>query len=407
MAAVVTDMYNPIILTEAVQGVFSGAKAFMGSRLTALGIALVEGTMPEGGQEAIGTTIKVPRFGTIGEFANNPDGSALTPGGIKMASEDCTITRDSLGFEVSRWAQGNGALFPNGSGNPYDEAANQIMEAAQRAMDKRLIDAAMASGVFVKSVYSTSAPGYMNWDLCVDAKFDGWGDEQEDVAALLCHSQTHKDLMKLKDSTGRPLLLTSQADGELDRFCGLPVVVSDRLPLTGSTMGTVTSSGTSPPVMTITGTPLGPWRLHVDALASHASTITVRFSTDNGNTWSAAITVADDGVPVALTDTAADSLVGVNGATGISVAFASGTFNVDNLWTSNCVMKTKSLLLKKKALAFWYNRAALALETDKNIRSHTNEAAMHLYGAAHRYARRPGSTKAGVVQIEHNVSSFV
>jgi hypothetical protein len=402
----VSDVFQPEILTEAVQGVFGQKTAFMGSRLAGLGAVVVEGSMPEGGPNAIGVTVKVPYFGVIGEFANNPDGSAVTPGKIQQTSESATVTRDSLAFEVSRWAQGNAAVDPN-VGDPYEECARQIMVAAERAMDKRIITSAAATGVYLKDVYSSTAPVTISWDLVVDAKAEGWGDENEDVVAMLCHSQTHKDMLKLKDGAGRPLLIESQIEGgPVDRFCGLPVVISDRVPLTGSTMGAVVSSGTTPPVATLTGTPLGAWKLVIDCMLSHASDTLIRFSTDNGNTWSANIAATDSGTPVALTDTAVDSLVGVNGATGISVAFAAGTFNADNLWTSTASLKTTSMLLKRRALAFWYNKNALGMKTDQNITADTNIAAMHLYGAAHRYRRVAGGTKPGVVQLTHNVSGY-
>jgi hypothetical protein len=399
MGTIITDVFNPEILTETVQGAMAQAAAFMGAKMKATGVAVVEGTMPEGGPDAIGTTIKVPYFGTIGSFVDNPDGSALTPGGLKQIKEDCVISRDSLGFEISRWAQGNAAVNPN-VGDPYEEA--------ERAIDKRLISAASASGVYVKDVYSTSAPKYLDWDLCVDAKFDGWGDEQDDIAALLVHSQAHKDLLKLKDSTGRPLLISSQNEGgPLDRFCGVPVIVSDQVPVTGSTMGAVTSSGTSPPVMTITGTPKGAYKLQVDCTLGGAhQTAQYRFSVDGGNIWSDTITTLAAAAVQPLNDPATDSRIGVKGVTGLSVAFAAGTFNADNLWTSNAGLKVQSLLLKRRSLAFWYNRKALALETDKNIRSHSNEAAMHLYGAAHRYRRMARGTKPGVIQIVHNVTGY-
>jgi hypothetical protein len=402
----VSDVFQPEILTEAVQGVFGQKTAFMGSRLAALGAVVVEGTMPEGGPDAIGVTVKVPYFGTLGEFVNNPDGSSITPSKIAQTSENATVTRDSLAFEVSRWAQGNAAVNPN-VGDPYEESARQAMVAAERAMDKRIITAASASGVFIKDVYSATAPVTISWDLVVDAKTEGWGDEQDDIVAMLVHSHTHKDMLKLKDGAGRPLLIESQVGGgPVDRFCGLPVVISDRVPVTGSTMSAVVSSGTTPPVATLAGTPLGTWKLHIDCMLSHASATEIRFSTDGGNTWSANIAAADDGVPVALIDTATDSLVGVNGKTGLTVAFAAGTFNSDNLWTATTSLKTMSLILKRRALAFWYNRNALAMETDKDIKAHTNLGAMHLYAAAHRYRRLPGGTKAGVVQLVHNVSGY-
>lgn len=404
---IITDVYNPEILQDYVQAAFAQKTAFMGSRMASLGIVIVNPTMPEGGPDAIGKTVTVPYFGTLGEFVDNPDGSAITPQKVQQTTEQATVTRDSLGFSVSRWAQGNASVNP-AVGNPYDESVRQIMVAAERAMDKRVVTAAAAAGVYVKDVYNATTPGFLNWDLCVDAKFDGWGDEQEDIAAILVHSQTHKDLMKLKDSTGRNLLLSSQQDGVLDRFCGVPIVVSDRTPITGSTMGTVTATGTSPPVLTITGTPLGAFRLVIDCVVGGAhQTATYRFSTDGGNIWSANIVTPAAATPQVLVDTAIDSRVGVNGATGLSVAFAAGTFNADNLWTSSTSLKTMSMLLKRSSLTFWYASRHLTLETDKDIRAHVDEGAMHLYGAAHRYRRLgPGSTKPGVVQIVHNVSGF-
>lgn len=403
-----TDVFNPETLVEAVQGAFSQKTAFMGSPLASLGIVTIKGQMPIGGPGAIGKTITVPYFGVLGEFVNNPDGTAISPQKISQTTETNTVARDSMAFQVSAWAQGNAAVNPN-VGDPYEECARQIVVQAQRAIDKRIITAASASGVYVKDVYSSSVPVTMSWDLCLDAKFQGWGDEQDDVAAILVHSQTHKDMLKLKDTTGRPLLLESQQyGGPLDRFAGLYVVVSDRAPITGSAMGAVSSSGTAPPVATLTGTPLGAWQLQLDCVVGGAhGTATYRFSTDGGNNWSANVTTnATPGTAVALTDTAIDSLVGVNGATGVSVAFAAGTFNADNLYTSTASLKATSLLLKKSALAFWYSDQHLTLKTAEDVTADTDIAAMHLYGVAHRYRRVPTGTKAGVVQIVHNVSGF-
>jgi len=51
--------------------------------------------------------------------------------------------------------------------------------------------------------------------------------------------------------------------------------------------------------------------------------------------------VSDDGVPVALIDPAVDSPVGDNGQTGLTVAFAEGTFNTDNLWTAKTLCSSR------------------------------------------------------------------
>lgn len=389
------------ILTETVQGVFGQKTAFMGSTLVSAGAVIVDGTMPNAGPNFIGNEITVPYFGTMGEFEANADGSSLTPKSISMTNEKATISRDSLGFEVSRWAQFSGPM----DRDPYEECADQIQVAATRAMDRRIITAAMTTPL-IHDVYSASTPQNISFDVVADARAK-WGDENDNVVAMIAHSRTVTDLRKLKDGEGRPLLLESFRDNDVPRFCGLPIVESDRAPLTGSTMGTVSSSGTSPPVATLAGEPLGPWNLVIDCVLGGAhATATIRFSTDGGNTWSATLTTLGVGVALALTDTATDSLVGVNGRTGVTVAFAAGTFNADNQWTSTAQLKVRTLIVKRRALSFWYNRSALAMETDKNIRAHTDEAAMHLYAAAHRYRRVSYGTKPGVIAIAHNVTSY-
>src|SRR5690606_39587947 len=107
---IISDVFNPEILTDAVQAEFGQKTAFMGSQLTSLGVCLVEGTMPECGEDAIGTEITVPYFGILGEFVNNPDGSGGSPSSLRQTSEKATVTRDSLGFSVSRWARGTASV---------------------------------------------------------------------------------------------------------------------------------------------------------------------------------------------------------------------------------------------------------------------------------------------------------
>lgn len=393
-----SDILIPEIFTDAVQAEFAQKNAFKGSMLVATGAAVVDGSFP-GGADAIGNEVEVPYFGTMGEFEENiADGTAATPKKIQQTSEKATVVRDTLAFEVTRW--GKNAK----GGDSYSEAAQQVVKAAQRAMDKRLITAACAAGGLVKSVYSSSSPQNLNYDVMVDAKML-WNDEQEDVVAMIVHSKALADLYKLRDAAGRPLL-SDPKDGELPRFMGVPVGASDRLPLTGSAMGAVTSAGTTPPVVTLAGTPLGAWDLKiVTTLIGALGTTKVKFSVDGGNNYSAEMVVPGSGI-LPLVDTAIDSLVGVNGATGITATFAGATINLDNAWTAKASLKARSLLLRRNSLAFWYNRAGLALQTDRDILVDSDVGAVHLYAAALRYRRRPGGTKPGVVVIEHNVGGY-
>lgn len=391
-----SDVLIPEIFTDAVQAKFAQKNVFVGSMLVNTKAAVVSGSFP-GGAKEIGNEVEVPYFGTLGEFAANSDGNAVTPSKIAQTSEKATVSRDSLAFEVTRW--GRNAK----GGDAYEEAAQQIVDAATRAMDKRLIDASVAAGGLVLAKYSSTSPRLLDYDLMVDAKML-WGDEQENAVAMVVHSKTLADLYKMRDAVGRPLL-TIPADGSLPRFMGLPVGVSDRLPVTGSTMGSVTEAGTTPPDIAVTtNTPLGAWDLKIKVHTTGArGTAKIQFSLDGGNNYSDPILTA---ASIDLIDPAVDSLVGVNGKSGLTISYENASAASDNVWTAKATVKARSLLLKEGALGFWYNQDALKLLTDEDILVDSGIGAMHLYAAAIRYRRHRNGTKPGVVVIEHNVGGY-
>ena len=387
------------VLEDTVQGVFKGKTALFGSLLASSGAIAVRPTM-QVGRDFIGNTITMPYFGVIGDFAANAEDTAATPVAIKTKSETATVARQSLAFEVSRWAQMSG---PDDA-DPYVECARQIQESAVRAMDSLCLTAAAATPL-VKDVYSATTPVVLDWDLITDARTK-WGDDQGSIVGAVVHSQVEAGLRKLRDANGRPLLLDGMVDGyNVTRFNGVPLVVSDRVPLTGSSMSsTVTEAGASVGGVAFTGTPTGAWNIVIDIVVGGSrGTATFRFSTDGGQTYSATLTTA---ATVALTDTNSDSLVGNNGATGITATFGVATYDAASTYTCNAILKATSLMFQRDALAFWYNANALNLQTDKDILKDNDVAAMHLYYAAHMYRRRRGGARPGVVKMIHNVSGW-
>lgn len=404
-----TDMFSAQTLIDRVRGRFRRKNAFMGSRLVAGGAVRVMPTMPKGGRGALNKTIDVPYWGTLGAFANNPEGSSPTIQKIAQTSEQATIGRSSLAVETSVLAQGVAAGHPE-LGDPYQEAADQAMVQAEREMD-RLITAACMGTPLVRALYNASSPVYLDHQQVVRARAL-WGDEQDDIVGMVTHSQALADLATLYKNDGTPLLTETVQEGQEGvvrrSFAGIPLTVSDSTSLDGSSMATPSSAGTSPPVLTITGTPTGPWDLRIECqLGGAHATATYRFSVDGGNTWSADIVTLGAGVAQALTDTAVDSLVGNNGATGLSVAFAAGTFNADNAWSSKANLCVNTLILQADAATFWYNADRLGAKTDVDILEDTDIFAMHLYYVAHRYRRRRMGTRPGVIKLTHNVREFV
>ena len=89
------------------------------------------------------------------------------------------------------------------------------------------------------------------------------------------------------------------------------------------------------------------------------------------------------------------------GDTGLTAQFAQAPYAADNVFTAEALVRQTTLMLKRGSLAYWYNRAALTLQTDRDILADADVAAMHLYHVAHRYRRMPARRKPGVVAIRH------
>ncbi len=109
-------------------------------------------------------------------------------------------------------------------------------------------------------------------------------------------------------------VLTSSAGGQVVFLCS----EDDE---NDNTLGSVSSSGTTPPTVTLTGTPLvGVSIMKVDIVVGGTrGTATFRWSLDNGTTWSSTAATA---ASIALT------------GSGLTVNFATGTYNADNLYSA-------------------------------------------------------------------------
>ncbi len=393
------DTFNPQIITDTVQGHFTSKNAILGSMLAASGAAVVNPSF-EGGRTKLGKQVDVPYFGVIGEFEENvADGVAATPRKIGMTSEASIVTRDTLAVETTTWA------ITSASADPHAEASRQIIAAASRNADRRIVAAAVSPGALVNA---TGADISYNNTIASKYRFN---DEQEDVVAMMVHSQVMADLLRLTDSQNRPLLIDSIQDDSFARFAGMLVGTSDKVDISGSTMGGVTASGGGPAV-TLAGTPLGAYTLHIEIVAGGALGVgTFRFSTDDGATFSetytlAASVVLDESRTSTGLTPAADSLVGQNGKTGITATFAAGTYVATETYRAKTNLIASCLILKRNSIAWWFNAAEMAMKTDDDILADSQLAAMHVYGTALRYRRRPGSSQTGVMNMTVTQSEF-
>jgi len=218
----VTTRSNLIILevlADAVAGAWPDRIALFGT-----GAAVESATLPEAVRG--GDTIKVPLFGSIGEFEDVAESAPLTPASLAMTSESSVVQRSGKAVEMTSWAQ-MAAMYAD----PYAEAGRQIVEGARRKFDSALVAKAGATGAGQIEVDRSTAT--ISYDAIVDG-LQAWGDESQNVAAFVVHSKVAGDLRKIKDSNGLPLFTDAKAGG-LPSVLGLPLIISDRAPVIAGT----------------------------------------------------------------------------------------------------------------------------------------------------------------------------
>jgi len=209
-----SDLVIPEILLEAIQGEFVGRRALFGSRAV-----VMNDTLP--GTVRGGDTVKVPYFGTLGEAQFVEEGVALSVDKIVMTHEESSVIRAGKAFEVTDWAR------MAGSSDAYQEASRQIMDVVERAWDFKLIEKAKAT-TLVRDIYNAGSARKLSLDEMIKGKLL-WGDEQQQIALAIIHSTTDADIRLQKDSTGKHLYTDPVNDGQLARFAGIPLTLSDRL----------------------------------------------------------------------------------------------------------------------------------------------------------------------------------
>ncbi len=369
-----TDLILPQILARAVKNAFRGMKVLYGSAAVVKDFSMLN--------EKGGDKVKVPYFGSIGEWEDVAEGMPLTISGLTADSEDATVQRSGKAFDATDWARF--ASAPDS--DPYAEAARQVVEGGVRRMDKALIDAALTSDLVV-DVFNAGSPRTLDYDLVVDGQAL-WGDEYTSTALMMTHSTQRANLQKDKDSQGRPLY-TDVSQGAITTVAGLPVGISDRCPVE---FPAVTTTGTTPPAVTISGatkSALNKLRIEITSAGARGTAL-FRYSFNGGNTWTSGVLTAAT-VPLLF-----------NGSpTDLVANFPVGNYATDNVYVG--IPKYTTLIAMPGSLALWMNGNP-TVETDRDILAASTVAAVNGYYAVHRYRRSQNGagTRTGVVLLKHN-----
>lgn len=370
-----SNLIVPQLWMDAVAGALGGMSV-MGK----IGAVRIETGLPGG--SIAGNPINVPYFGSLGVMGDYADGEAIAVSQLSMSNEQSSVVRSGIAFNITDFARRMA-----GYADPYAEGGRQVAAAVEQRANRAAVEAFNASGLptgMVIDQWSASSPVRLDRDLIIEAKMR-WGDEQDGVAGMTVHSAVLKSMLKLKDADGRPLLdvLNQDAKTGVTEFKGLPpIYVSDL----NTVEYPITEAGTTPPDVTVTGRALGDYSLRIEITTLGArGTALFRWSIDAGTTWEAT------GVATAATVELGD--------TGLTAAFETGTYAVDNVYTC-AEPKYSSLLLKQDACLFWADPPNA--EMDREVLRKATINATDILHVTHRYKRMPGRRKPGVVRIVHN-----
>lgn len=369
------NLIIPELFLEAVAGALPGM-----SVLGKTGAVRVETGLPGGARP--GSPIHVPYFGTLGELRDYADGDAIDVQQLTMTEEQSTVVRSGIAFNITDMSRRLAAYA-----DPYGEASRQFTALVGRRADRAGMGALNAAGLptpMVLDLHSASSPVYLDRDLVIEGRMR-WGDEQDGVAAMVGHSVTLNNLLKLKDGDGAPLLRVVRQDNATGvvEFEGLPpFYASDLAPVEFP----ITATGTTPPTVTVSGYAYGNFNLRLEITTLGVRGVAIfRWSINGGASWEASNVV-----------TAAEVELG---DTGLTANFAAGTYAVDNVYACSEPSYTTNLV-KAGAVVFWTDPPN-AEDFRDPLRKATISATEILH-VTHRYKRMPGRSKPGVVRIKHN-----
>ena len=374
--------FIPEVLQDAIRANFKGKRALIGSLAVVMNASLP--LSARGGDK-----IELPRFELLGDLEDVAEGVPLTVATIPDGARDeASVARAGKAMRLSDWKK-----MAEAFADPYAEFTRQFNEAVVRRWDRALIAAATSAtnlpAAHTVDRYDGTTPVKLSWSFVVDGRRP-FGDEQENLGMIVCHSKAYFDLVAEVDSQLRPLHAGPPVDGDIIRVAGVPVMISDRSPI--SFPVAPTAAGTTPPAVTITGeTTLALDTVLVDIqVGGSRGTATFQYSFDGGSTWSESSVL-----------TAATYEMKLNGMpTGLTLNFPVGTYNADNTYTST-QPKFTSVLLKQRSLLLWHSTKPL-VESVREPLTDSELIAVNTYYVAHRFRRAVADTRPGVVILRHN-----
>lgn len=380
----VNDFFQAELLAESIRRGIPGVNALYGTSAVT-----IKGGMPMG---RVGTSAQFPYMSALGDaevITSSDDDTEATVDLIFSDSEQATIKQCRKLVEVTNWA----SMAALSGDDPYEVMKGQFLPVLGRAFDGELLDEAFDENISLVHDIGTDP---LDMDAIIDAQAlsSDEGQNDQSTALMVVHPKVLAGLKKLKDDNGQYLMKTVMVNGKsVPIFDGAPVAQSRRLGVDTASWGAVTEAGTSPPDLTLSGSPLNNYSLKVKITTGGTLTnAKFKYSLNGGKTYSKAITTA---------------ATYVMPGTGTTLNFASGTYSTDNVYTADVSVSVyRSLIARPGSMGIWFNSAPLVLE-DVNIAKPSRRAAIHVWFMTHVYHSMPGEELPGTTIIKHGLPSAV
>ncbi len=219
-----SDVFVPEVARDTIIAGTSdeGMPVLFGSEAVA-----VDGTLATQGALKVGRKLKIPYFGMIPDFQLDvPEGHALDTDKASETVEESEIQRAGVAIEYSTWTEmvmkGRAAGL-----DPYTLFSGQARERLRQMFERKLVTTARTGldSAYINDV--TGASKTIDWDVWADTRVL-LGDASKKIVMSSVHSKVFSDMVKLKDSTNRPLLVDPYTGGAtIPKFQGIPVFESD------------------------------------------------------------------------------------------------------------------------------------------------------------------------------------
>lgn len=376
-----SDMFA--LATILARGVSSGWKAspvFMQSKA----LEFVTG-LPTTSESQVGDKVQIPYFYNVPKAKQLAEAAAITPVDGGSDNDEGSLVRIGAGLKINYHAILKGSRDENGK-DPMENYQAKIQESLLLQLNDMVVtELANVPTAMLIDISSASNPKKLDSDALVRL-FRKWGEEYDDKTVEgFVHPETKWDLYNMKDANGKPLYAAS-ADGKLTHLAGMPITMSEAVPHT-NTASAVASAGTSPPTITLTGTPTSNFDLKVVCTTAGAlGTWKLKISIDGGQSYYAITTSA---ATVEIPDT------------GLTLNIASGSASTDNVWTaSSSASIYQTIIAHPNSVIAWVGDVRVDIErkgdTDQTM------TWFNQYVVVKRRRHPPGKRRSGSGVIKHN-----